>query len=154
MLFTGNDFVDTSSSFDTAMKAGSNGALFVRAYATSGALMGVPKPILWHGSGYAATALHASIRGVLGIANDTVASGCVGWFQIRGYVADAQGGATCFAGSYGHAVYWGGATGLGCSSSAFTGISHMVAIMAEDVGGGSSTTANIYLIGKLDACAM
>jgi len=154
MLFTGNDFVDTSSSFDTAMKAGSNGALFVRAYATSGGLMGTPHPILFHGSGYAATALNASIRGVLGLPQETVPSGCVGWFQIRGYFADAQGAATSFAGSYGHAVYWGGATGLGCSSSAFNGISHMVAIMAEDVGGGGSTTANIYLLGKLDACAM
>ena len=130
MLFTGNDALDVIGSFNTQFKTDRAGAVFVYAIASGAAAVGTPHPILFKGSGYAATALSASIRGVLGLPQETVPSGCVGWFQIRGYFADAQGGATCFGGSYGHAVYWGGATGLGCSSSAFTGISHMVAIMA------------------------
>jgi len=93
--------------------------------------------------------MNASLQAALGIPEKTVASGCVGWFTIRGYVPDAQGAATSFLGSYGHAVYWGGATGIGCSASAWNGVASQIGILMEDLGAAAgSTTANIWLTGN------
>jgi len=149
MLFSGNDFIDTSSSFDTVVKTDEKGKMFLRAYATSGAVANTPYAILFHGSGYAATALNTGINAHIGVANEAIGSGSIGWLQVRGFCSDVQGAATSFGGSYGHAVYWGGATGLGCSSSAYVGVASQVGVMMSDVGGGGSTTADIWLDGNL-----
>ena len=151
MLFSGNDFIDTASSFDTAVKAGTDGKMFVRAYATSGAGLKTPQMVLWHGSGYAATALAAGARAHVGVPEEAIASGCVGWIQVRGYASNVQGAATSLtAGSFGHAIYWGGATGIGCSASAYVGVASQIGVLMEDLGAAAnSTTANIWLNGNL-----
>lgn len=120
----------------------------MQAYATSGAVENTPMAIQFMGSGYNATALIGSIYAYVGVPEGTqsIASGCVGWFIIRGPVTDCQGAATSFTGSVGHGVYWGGATGLGASSSAHVGNPALhVGVLLEETSG--STTANIYLCG-------
>jgi hypothetical protein len=148
MLIVGTDYIDTDSSFDTAIKAESGkGKLFVRAYATSGIALKTPAALLFTGSGYQATALAASLYARVGVAPEAIASGCTGWVQMRGFVSNVQAAATSLTGSVGHEIYWAGATGLGCSSSSYIGQSGCVALLAEDKSGGGSTTANMFLLG-------
>ena len=150
MLHVGIDALDKIGSFNTQIKTDRNGGVFAYGYATSGATLKKPYFLLFHGSGYAATALAASTAGMIGVALAAVVSGCVGWFQIRGFCSDVQGVATKFQGSYGHSVY-ASAGGAAASASAFIGIDSQFAVLAEDVGGGASTTANLWLLG-LDPC--
>ena len=149
MLHTGMDGADAVGSFNTQIKTDRSGKAYVNAYATSGGVIDTPYVLLWHGSGYAATALGTGIRGKIGIPGETVGSGSLAWYQVRGFASDVQGAATSFtAGSFGHAIYWGGATGLGCSASAYVGVASQVGILMEDLGAGAnSTTANIWLTG-------
>ena len=147
MLHVGIDALDKIGSFNTQIKTDRNGGVFAYGYATSGSVLKTPYFLLWHGSGYAATALAASTKGQIGVAIAAIASGCVGWFQIRGFCSDVQGAATKLKGSFGHAVYFS-AAGVAASASAFIGIDSQFAVLAEDVGGGASTTANMWLIGR------
>ena len=148
MLHVGNDTLDKIGSFNTQIKTDRNGGVFVYAISSGGAVVGQPYPLLFKGSCYSATDLSASYKARIGIPPAALTSGCAGWFQIRGLVTGAQGAATSFNGSFGHAVYWGGATGLGAADSAYQALLHQVGILVEDVGGGGSTTANIWLTGK------
>jgi len=147
MLHVGIDALDKIGSFNTQIKTDRNGGVFAYGYATSGATLKKPYFLLFHGSGYAATALAGSTQGMVGVALAAVVSGCVGWFQIRGFCSDVQGAATKLKGSYGHAVYFS-AAGVAASTSAFIGIDSQFAILAEDIGGGASTTANMWLMGR------
>lgn len=149
MIHIGMDGADVVGSFNTQIKTDRSGKAYVYAYAVGGAALKTPKALLWMGSGYAATALNTGMNARVGIPGAVIASGCVGWFQIRGFCSDVQGAATSFSGSFGHAVYWGGATGLGASASAWVNVPSQVAVLAEDVGGGGSTTANLWLVGDV-----
>jgi len=139
------DNINTNGDINTRFRAG-NGKVFVEAYATSGMVADTPYAIQFGGSGYTATILAASIYAYVGVPESVTASGCVGWVQIRGERDGVQGGTTDFKGSQGHAIFWGAAA-LGASTSAYAGLKHQVGILLEDLGGGGSTTANIYLTG-------
>lgn len=141
------DNIDNNASFNSQMRAG-NGNVSLRAYATSGMVADTPYAVQWMGSGYNATILAASIYAYVGVpeGGKAVASGCMGWVQVRGYRTGVQGGTTDFMGSQGHSIFWGAAA-LGASTSAYQGLLHQVGVLMEDLGGGASTTANIYLTG-------
>jgi len=147
MLLVGTDYIDNNASFNTQLKR--DGAkILVMAYAGAGVDENTPCAIQFMGSGYNATALVASIYAYVGVPEGTqsVGAGSWGWFIIRGPVDDVQGAATSFTGSVGHNVYWGGATGLGATTSANVGNPALsVGVLTEGVS--SSTTANIYLCG-------
>ena len=149
MMFTGNDGLDVIGSFNTQFKTDRAGGVFIYAQASGAAAVGLPKPMFFRGSGYVATDMHASARTVIGIPPVAITSGCAGWFQIRGKVTGAQGATASFNGSYGHAVYWGGATGIGATDSQYNGALHQIGFLVEDVGGGGSTTADIWLEGRI-----
>lgn len=140
------DNINNGSSFNTNFRAG-NGKAFVQAYATSGMVADTPYMIQFAGSGYTATILAASNYAYVGVPERVVASGCVGWVQVRGRRDGVQGGAGDYMGSQGHAVFWGAAA-LGASTSAYSGLLHQVGVLLEDLGGGACTTANLYLLGR------
>jgi hypothetical protein len=145
-LIVGMDFIDNSGTYGPTAKKGADGAFFVKALALSGTAADTPTLIQQDASVLAATALAASIRGTVGVPEAAVATGSVGWYQIRGRRDNVQGAAGSFTGSVGHAVYWAGATGLGANSSANSGLASNVGVLIEGVS--SSTTANIYLFGN------
>lgn len=146
----GMDYIaNDSSSFDVAVRKQQD-KLYVRAYAAGGIVANTPMVVAFAGSGFAATVFAASTMGWVGVPEDgtALASGCVGWVQIRGNVEDVQCPAQSITGSIGHGVYWAGATGLGASSSAYAGLSGQVAMLTGDATGYSaSTTANMFLLG-------
>lgn len=147
MLIVGTDYLENNSSFNTMMKR-EGARIFVKAYATSGVVANTPMAVQWMGSGYNATALAASIYAYVGVPEngEAIASGCMGWMQIRGDVDDVQGATASFTGSVGHNVYWAGATGLGATTSANVGNPALsVGVLTEETS--SSTTGNIYLCG-------
>jgi len=148
MLIMGTDYMCNDASVDLSMKR--NGpSVFLKAYATSGAVENFPVMIQPGGSGYNATAIAETNYCYIGIPEGTqaVASGCVGWFQIRGPVDNVQGASTSMAGSIGHAVYWADATGLGCSGSIYVGNPLVGQIGTLRQYADESTTVNIYLTG-------
>lgn len=145
MMLIGSDFIDNNASFNTSMKR--NGPnVYVQAYATSGMTENTPYMIQFMGSGYKATGLAASHYAFVGVPEGTqsVASGCVGWVQIRGQVDDIQGSAAEAVGSVGHAVAWTGGT-LYASSSAYSGLNHQIGVLTAAAN--ASTSLSIYLIG-------
>jgi len=150
MLLVGSDYIDNDSSFNTVMRKDGD-RVFVKAYATSGAAANTPKYILWSGSCFAATAVVASAYGYIGVVQDAnaIASGCVGWVQIRGLVSDCQAYAAAgFTGSVGHSVFILGTTvGLGATGSAYVGNPDIgqCGVLAQYAN--SSTTADIFLTG-------
>ena len=150
MMVIGSDSIDNSGSFNTVMATeGPN--VYVQAYATSGIVANSPAEIRWKGSGYAAGSMNhtASRNAYIGIprAGAAIASGCVGWVQIRGKVEDAQGAATLyFSGSVGHGVYWvASSSGIGASGSAYLADGNHIGVLLQE--GDVSTTANIFLTG-------
>ena len=151
MLFSGNDFIDADASFDTRMRAEPQGKLFIKAYFESAGVLKTPYFIFFAGSGYAATSCAAaSHKGLIGVAQEAVDASASAWVQIRGFCSDVQGAATKLKGSFGHAVYFS-AAGVAASASAFVGIDSQWAVLSEDVGGGGSTTAHMWLIGNMNA---
>lgn len=153
MFFVNSDFYEDGT-FAANLKSDGGGAIAVKVYATSGCVAKTPYWVTYRypesGSHYMqATGLNASVKGLIGVASAAITSGCVGWVTIRGPVTDAAGAATSFTGSTGHSVYWGGATGIGATGSAFHGLIHQVGFLLEDTS--SSTTANIFLVGNLNA---
>ena len=145
MMILGN--IDNSSSFNVHMRSGGPN-VYVEAYATSGMVADTPYMIQHMGSGYSATILAASNYAYVGIpyGGNALASGCVGWVQIRGQVDDVQCGTTDMKGSVGHNVFWGAAA-LGASTSANEGIQTLgqVGVLLEEAN--ASTTTDIYLTG-------
>jgi len=152
MFFVKTDAVENGT-FSARLKSVGEGRVMVEVYATSGCVQRTPYFINYgypeSGSRYLnATVATASQIGLLGIASDTIASGCMGWVTVRGPVDNAAGPATSFTGSIGHSVYWLTA-GVGCTGSAFHGLAHQVGFLLEETN--SSTTANIFLVGNLNA---
>jgi hypothetical protein len=138
-------WVNPNSSFNSADYKVENGTeKYVWAYVGSAIAANTPVYCLPMGSGLMATALAASTYGVVGVANEAVSSGCMGWIQIEGKASDVQCGAADCVGSVGHAVFWG-ATALGASTSAYLGVLSQVGMLLEEVN--ASTTCTIYLTG-------
>jgi hypothetical protein len=152
LIFENN--IDTDSSFNTMMSAG-EGKVFIQAYAESGIVANTSMLAQWGGSGYAATLISActSECGYLAYPKDgkALASGCVGWVQIRGKIEDVQSGwATGYTGSVGHAVVMGAtatAAGLYATSAANVGngVVGQVGVLLEAASGSLTTT--VYLTG-------
>jgi len=145
--------IDTDSSYNTAMRAG-DGKVFIQAYAENGITANEPRLVQWGGSGFVATSISAT--GQLGFCGypqegKALASGCVGWVQIRGKIEEVQGFvATAFTGSVGHAVVMGAtatARGLHATSGANTGNPAVgqVGVLLEAASGSLTTT--VYLTG-------
>jgi hypothetical protein len=157
MFFVDTDFHEgdgAAATFHARIKSGGNGSLWAQVYASSGCVSRTPHFVSYgyttSGNGWLqATAISASQVGIIGLPSGAIASGCVGWVQIRGAFDNVAGPATSFTGSIGHAVYWGGATGLGATGSAYRGLPYHVGFLLEGVS--SSTTANIFLAGNLYA---
>ncbi|KKL55584.1 hypothetical protein LCGC14_2253940 [marine sediment metagenome] len=158
MFFTDTDFSEGDASTHIALKLKSGGAgkLFVQCYASSGASLGVHLKHVYSTAyeGFFSTAtIAASVVGLYGYCADDIASGCVGWAQIRGPVDNAQCAAAVMSGSIGHTVrlaasgLWATATATG--QSTFNGDASQVAVLREEVD--TSTTANIYLVGNMYA---
>ena len=150
MLMVGADFINTSGSFDTLMRADEGGKLYVKTYATSGMSLKTPVMLNFRGSGFAATAVGASMYGYVGVPEIAIASGCVGWAQIRGFTSNVQAASTSeWTGSVGHAIYPLATTfGLGATTSAYVGnqdIGQCGVLMTSTYN--ASTTANIFLTG-------
>jgi hypothetical protein len=142
------DNINNSASFDVDMRSG-NGKVFLKAYATSGMVANTPMMVQFSGSGYSASILAASNYAYVGVpeGSNSVASGCVGWVQIRGFVSGVQFGTGDLLGSQGHSVFWGAAA-LGASTSLYEGLEHQVGVLMEDTAAGtSSTTGDIFLVG-------
>lgn len=154
MFFVDTDFVEVDGTFSANIKSDGAGRIVCKVYATSGCVLGTPYRVAYayttSGNGWLQPhVLDASEKGLVGIASAAIASGCEGWITVRGPVTGAQGAATSLTGSIGHAVYWGGATGIGATGSAFQGLVHQIGVLAEYVN--ESTTANIFLTGNLFA---
>ena len=154
MIFSGTDYINHNAStfFAPTLKSGDYGKLYVQAYATSGSAIDTGALLNYGHStnyeGFFATALTASVIGAFGYAEAAVASGCVGWYTVRGFVDSAQGQTGSFQGSIGHAVYFC-ASGIGVADGAFVGGMSQIGVIHADVDG--CTTATIYLVGNMQA---
>ena len=149
----GVDFFENdagTTSFNTTLKSGGNGKIYLKAYAPSEASANMPMFLFFRqGSTYEATVLGASYVGAVGVAETRIASGCVGWIQIRGHASNVQFGTADASGSQGNAVFWG-AGALGASSSAAgLGLTHQVGVVIGTELNGS-TTGDIFLWGRMD----
>lgn len=146
MLLVGHDFIDNNASFNTRLKR--DGAkVFLQAYATSGAVANTPYAVQFMGSGYNATTLVASVYAYVGVHDDgALASGSVGWFQIKGPVEGIQASAAESTGSVGHALFWTAAA-IAASSSANQNLytAGQIGVLTEAAA--ASTTLNVYLFG-------
>jgi len=156
LVFENN--IDTDSSFNTMFHA-DGGKVFIQAYATSGIVANTPMLVQFMGSGYNATLISActSEAGFGGYPKDgkALASGCVGWVQVRGKIEDVQAFvATGFTGSVGHSVFMGAtatAGGFGATSSANVGNGAIgqIGVLLEAASGSLTTT--MYLTGVYSA---
>jgi hypothetical protein len=156
LVFENN--IDTDSSFNTMFHA-DGGKVFIQAYAAGGIVANTPMLVQFMGSGYAATLISACTAemGYCGYPKDgkALASGCVGWVQVRGKIEEVQGFvATAFTGSVGHSVFMGAtatAGGLGATSSANVGNGAIgqIGVLLEAASGSLTTT--VYLTGIYSA---
>lgn len=158
MFFVDSDFFEgdgAAATFGVSLKSGGNGQVFVKVYATSGMIAKnvyiieqnyTTADSYWMQPRVIATNPSA---GLLGIPNTVVASGCVGWVQVRGPVSAASFATASQTGEVGHAVFWASASGLKSTGSAYIGAVHQVGVLLEEIAGGNS--ANIYLSGKMYA---
>ena len=158
MFFTGTDMFEgdgAAATFHSVIKSAGNGKVVAKVYASSNLVAKTPYIVrMFYATGATqwlqATELTTSHIGLVGIPDSAIASGCVGWITVRGIVDDAAAPATSFTGSVGKAIYWGGATGIGCTGSAYIGAAHQIGIMITTAAN-SSTTATIYLTGNMYA---
>lgn len=156
MFFTGTDFIESGGTFSATIKSDGAGRVLAYVYATSGMLA---KSIYHVGQFYATSGTPwlqpytiGSKTGLVGIASGAIASGCCGWVTIRGQVDDASSSATVqFTGSIGHAVFFADASGMGASSSAYSGLNHQIGFLLEQATG--TYVANVFLTGNLNAIA-
>lgn len=130
-----------------------NGKMFVKAYSSAGVALKAFAQIAVNGDGYKAETVSSSggitsFAMYCGVADEAVGTGSNGWFQIGGLTENAQGATAGFTGSKGHAVAWS-ITEVFANSSEYTGAANHIGTLAETVSG--STTANIFLLGKLSA---
>ena len=146
--------IETASSFNTTMRSG-DGNVFVQAYAAGGIVANTPMLAQWAGSGFAATVISACTAecGYCCYPKDgtALASGCVGWVQIRGKILEVQSDwATGYTGSVGHVVVMGAtatAGGLYATTGANTGnpITGEVGVLLEEAN--ASLTTTVWLTG-------
>jgi hypothetical protein len=152
-MFFGTDFIDNDASFNTQLRKGPGGAIYVQAVVADAAAANTPVAVRQNGSTYYATALAASEGyAYVGVEKDgaAIASGCVGWIQIRGAASGVQAGAADVLCSQGHSIFWGAAA-LGASTSAYT-MSHssgQIGFSLADYGAGGCTTITMYFAGAL-----
>ena len=139
-MFVGTDMFEgdgADATFNSLIKSHGNGQVVVKVYATSGMTAKRMYPLMYQyttsdNGWFQPQVMSASNVGLPGIASAAIASGCVGWVTIRGQVSDASSPATVgFTGSIGHAVYWGGASGIGATSSAYVGAAHQIGFLIE-----------------------
>lgn len=157
MFFAGTDMFEgdgDAATFAANIKSvGSDGQVVVKVYATSGMTAKALYPLSFYytTSGncwFQPMIMSASNCGLPGIASGAIASGCVGWVTVRGKVTDASSPATVmFTGSIGHAVYWGGASGMGATSSAYIGAIHQIGVLMETSVTGT-IACDIFLTGN------
>ena len=160
MFFIGTDTFagdGTDTTFTANIKSiPASGQVVVKVYATSGMTAKRMYPLSFKYSSDTAgwfapigvSTAAASQQGLPGIASAAIASGCVGWVTVRGPVTAASSKATDkFTGECGHAVFWGGATGMAASSSAYIGALHQIGFLLTSATGGAAA-ANIFLTGN------
>jgi hypothetical protein len=150
MLIVGADRIDNHNSFNTLMKReGPN--VFIQVYVANGIAANMPVAVTWKGSNYAAGSMNdASQRAYIGIprASAAIASGCIGWVQIRGKVENVQAASDNWTGSVGHAIHWlSSTTGLGATSSEYNGDPGLQLGYLLTSTYSASTTADIFLSG-------
>ena len=161
MFFTGTDMFEgdgAAATFHSVIKSGGNGQVLAKVYASSNLVANTPYFVkvcytTANANWFQATEPTASGIGMVGIPSAAIASGCVGWVTVRGICNDAQAPATSFTGSVGKAIYLSGATGIGCTGSAYIGAPHQIGIMITTAAN-SSTTCTILLTGNLYARAI
>jgi len=157
MFFTGTDYVESGGTFSANLKSGGDGRILCKVYATSGWLAKTLQHVSYNYTTSDNTWFQpkavGSGKGLVGIASDAIASGCLGWVTVRGPVTDASSSATVqFTGSIGHAVFFCDASGMGASSSAYLGLDHQIGVLLEMATG--TQAANIFLMGNVYATAM
>jgi len=153
MFFVNSDFHEDGATFSANIKSGGDGKVFVKVYATSGMVAKSPYRIDY---GYTtntgavwlqpqALATNPMV-GLIGIPSGAVASGCVGWVQVRGPVLDVSFAVASQTGSIGDAVSWASAAGLKATSSTYIGAVHQVGILLAEATG--TNTGDILLVGN------
>jgi hypothetical protein len=155
MFFMGTDMFEgdgAAATFHSLIKSNGNGQVLAKVYATSG-MTAKRMYVMTHmystaNNGYfQPLAATASNKGLPGIASAAIASGCVGWVTIRGQALDVSSPATIeMTGSIGHAIFWGGASGMGASSSAYLGQVHQIGFLIEEAT--ATLVADIFLTGN------
>jgi hypothetical protein len=159
MAWLGTDFV---SNGPLARRVDPDGKEFVYVKSTAGVDKDTPCIVQINDDatyrGYFATAMADSVAGsitsygaLVGVPEEgmgSIVAGGHGWVQVVGARADVQFGAALVTGSVGHAVEWSIAA-VGAQGSAYVGGQHQFGILTEGVT--ASTTANIFLTGKLSA---
>lgn len=145
---------------DTRRRVDSDGKEYLTCKSVGGLDNDTPGVIQWYDDGthrgYFATAMLdtvsgsiTSYAGLVGVPEDglgSIGAGSIGDVQIKGDRDDVQFGAGLVTGSIGHAVEWSIAA-VGAAGSAYVGGQHQFGFLTEELT--ASTTANVYLTGKL-----
>jgi hypothetical protein len=157
MFFIGTDMFEgdgAAATFHSLIKTDTNGRVLVKVYATSGMtskdIFVITQMYTTESAGtqWLQPLVHtASNKGLVGIASASIAAGCVGWVTVRGPVDNVSSPATVeMTGSIGHAISWFGASGIGASSSAYSGAVHQIGFLLEEATG--TLAANVFLTGN------
>jgi hypothetical protein len=139
-----------NGSFNTAAKYNpTGGKLYVKAVTNDALTSNEVAMVIMAGSTYLATAPEVSVKGYIGFAADAIASGCVGWVQVRGEVSNCVTAAGSFTGSVGDAVTWGAtaSAGLHANSSTFHTLDQHVGFLLQEAT--ATTSTKLFLVGKL-----
>lgn len=152
MLIVGTDaYPDAQGgSFNTAYKVDPTGSkVYVQAYTNDALTSNEVAMAMYDGSTYLATSQEASVVGYICFAQAAIASGCLGWVQIRGVVSNVVSAAGSFTGSVGHAVSWGvtASAGLHASDSFYQTLEHHVGWLVQAAT--ATTSTKMFLAGKL-----
>jgi len=153
MFFVNSDFIEGEATFAANLKSGGDGKVLVEVYATSGMVAKSPYRIDY---GYTtntggrwlqpqAMATNPMV-GLIGVASDVCASGCLGWVQIRGPILAVSFAVASQTGSIGDAVSWASAAGLKATSSTYIGAVHQVGVFISEATG--TNTGDILLVGN------
>ena len=158
MFFVDSDFFEgdgADATFSARLKSGGNGKILVQVYATSGMVAKSPYRVDYgyttSGNGWFIPQSMATnpMAGLIGVASDVCASGCVGWVQIRGPIEAVSFAVASQTGSIGDAVSWASAAGLKATSSTYIGAVHQVGILTAQATG--TNTGDIFLVGNCNA---
>jgi len=152
MLHVNTDFTPDAlaASFNTGMKVDPTGSkIYVQAYTNDGLTSNEVAMVIYDGSSYLATAPEVSVRAYIGFMAAALASGCLGWAQIRGVVSNCVTAAGSFTGSVGHAVSWGAtaSAGLHASDSFYQTLDHQVGWLVQAAT--ATTSTKLFLAGRI-----